>query len=649
MRHLGQEGKVLFRAIRSPFTLLALSIILLSILAAYQVQQPMHLEIESPAADPLLEGFYPSEQGPSFSFRWTSGDSSLRLAHVLLPPPLVIRMRMASSRQEAVPLTVSLGDADLPTFAVQPAPAVYEVVIPSEQPIDQLQLRWRVPTFQAPGDRRPLGVVVDWIEIHPLGRQLVLPPVAAALAPALLLLLVYLVLLFLTSSPRAAALWTLPPAAAMGCLVACYRSWLDPVLAPAGVILCSLCLLAIASRCLIGATEHALHLSLRQWETIGLVALILLSFALTTVGLLNPFQPDLKNSYDLRIHVPALNHTASGRLYFLSWTLSGRFGEAKGLAFPYPPALYVLLAPGTLLLSPMLTMILAVAALRALGGFFLFLAVRVNRRDGLAALLTAGLYTVTPVSMLVLWWGQFTNDFGQCLLLILWCFLCVVPLRPARLKAVLLLGLLLTLLFLSHIGVLMLTGVVIALYAVLLLLRRDREGPLVLGGAGASALVVAALYYSNFASTLFQSGQGRLSGGGGGVESFTIPAFLRLVARYLHNDYLWITVLLAALGLVWVLLRAGLSSRMERVALPWMATAALFALEHLAMGFGLGRYVVFLVPVVCSYGGVLLAQLWRRGRWGRIVVAGLLAMLLYESLVILVRAYLLNQTPVLYL
>jgi len=173
---------------------------------------------------------------------------------------------------------------------------------------------------------------------------------------------------------------------------------------------------------------------------------------------------------------------------------------------PYPPALYMLMAPFAAVTDALygdtsLPLRLLPPIIDATSPFLICYLLRRCRLPDPAPLIAAFCYTLAPATYQLLWWGFYSNLFGQ------WATLAVLTLAIAhyadlvRPKVFALLVALLGLALLSHPGTFVLTVAMIPILALALALNRrdDRRGAIALLAALAVVgAVVYALYYVHF-------------------------------------------------------------------------------------------------------------------------------------------------------
>jgi hypothetical protein len=388
------------------------------------------------------------------------------------------------------------------------------------------------------------------------------------------------------------------------------------------------------------------------WQRRALLALMMVVFAVRLAGQLHP-QIFI---VDLNFHAHRFETVQSGQLLFTI-----RSAEWGGHETFYLPTAYVFMLPLQWVAHDELLVIkLFTVAASTLGGFVVYYVARRALRDGWAGLIAAALYLLLPIAVLPFSWGITTNIFGELFALL---SLAIVvtgyhdlhPTRPA------LWGLLFCLLMalLSHPGVVQLTLVAFTFISLLWffagrIIGGRRLSLAVLGTLALAFGVAFAVYYSNFAESMFKTLQQiqaeRASSSTGGLHlkigGSVADKSLGLVVRFVDNRRDWLLgglrgfwqeaqgyyqvwpVAGALLGYVaaWpgreplrrmylVPERISEKARLVIAAGGWSLTVALFALVGWAMNLYV-RYALFALPVVAIGAGYLLSRVARRGHSG---------------------------------
>ncbi|HEY8148956.1 MAG TPA: hypothetical protein VIK51_08630 [Vicinamibacteria bacterium] len=182
--------------------------------------------------------------------------------------------------------------------------------------------------------------------------------------------------------------------------------------------------------------------------------------------------------------------------------------------------------------------------------------------------------------------------------------------------------LLLTLCYLSYFAGLLFMLMVIAIVAIALVRRQPAlVRALLTAGATAAALAFAA-YYVNWTWPFLSESVPQLLGGSGAPSSSSAGALPFRIAAAPHKlAYTFGSVLVPVLGIAGlVIARRGV----ERVLLlAWAAVLPVFSGLDLFFNFLLKHHYFTMVPVAVG-GGVLLARVAERGRWGRVLAVAAL-------------------------
>jgi hypothetical protein len=331
-------------------------------------------------------------------------------------------------------------------------------------------------------------------------------------------------------------------------------------------------------------------------------------------------------AHDMTFQVHRVEDILRGN--FLLAVVSSEWGYRRT---PYPPALYILLAPFAALSRGLarddaLPLRLIPPIIDATSVFLIFYLLRRCKLPDPAPLLAAFCYTLVPATYQLLWWGFFPNLFGQ------WATLAVVTLAIAhyadlaRPKFFAALVALLALALLSHPGTFVLTIALIPILALALALTTGREN----GRRGAVALVAALafagalvylLYYRHFTDLVAGQVRDWLAGT---TDATTADD------RGWEDDYIRLRVFAFPFVLyfaaAWVAgIRLAFARGLAR-ALGWLliailVTASIFGAVHVATGVWV-RYFVFVSPALAIGAGLALAWATTRGRWGQ-ALAGL--------------------------
>lgn len=549
-------------------------------------------------------------------YRWTFPHSQITIPN-LNGGTMLVRLRLAPPPVPTTALTLTLNGEQVKSD-LAPGPRTLHLFAPAAAD-GTLIIGLDAPLYQLPPDPRAFGVALSHITVQPSGWNLIVPWAAlAALAGVLLLLGVGAVLAGLR--PWVAGGAVLVVGVALAALLVGARS---VITIDAGRLL-----IASFAGCGVIVVGRGLGAILRQpsaeQREIALIAgLTGLGLAVRLVGLRHP----QANYSDLMLHVNNLTGVARGEIIFPE----GLTCEAGAGRAPYPPGLYVVLAPLLALFSNHpLVMQWGGATLDALVIPLLWWSIRTVRNDAWgrrAALWAATLYLVPLAVLRSLSIGEYTNTAGQALALpgLLGAAVWVGLGMPRRWRAAV--GAALALAALVHSGVLISLALWGATWFGLLVVQRRwrAAGQLALLGGGAVVLA-AVLYFSAFI--------------GDPTLASTNPEcpVLQPVAAKFGNV---IKEFFALDGRVpvwlWLIGVGGLIAGWRRIAAlaqplaAWQATM-LSSQMSLLWSEQTVRWWLFVVPALCLGGGIGLATLAQRGRGWRWVAVALTVIVLALSL-----------------
>lgn len=581
-----------------------------------------------------LRGVYHRERAGERSYRWARGDAQITLPAGRDGPAVLLAGLHGPPRPAGEPAELALraGAAEL-RFALPEQPRRYQLLLPAAAARDGVfRLRLDSATVTPPGDDRLLAVAMDQLGLRPLAA--VGRPALGLLAGELLLaLLAGAVALANRAGPRAAALTVAGVGLGLAALNLGQRFWVG-----------------LAAWPMAGATAALLALSLaaRRWlpraggaEGGFARALWLLSFGGLAIRLLGVVLPGFE-FHDLDIQSIYLTRLLNGSVYLFE-----DMREFAGGQTFYPSGPYFFILP-LLLIEPALPFALHIggAVIDACGPPLLALLARELGMGRRAALLSAGLLALMPVQLTAIWWGFFTNISGHVLLLLfLWLALrytrAPTPMRAAHVA----IGLLL--LLVSHPGVLLLSGVAmaVALGCVWVGPRMSWAAwrPLLLA-CGAALLVFLLTYVSVVVPPMLAAAEGVFGGARLTPERLAVGRAYRAeilpVAVWRAMGALPFITLPVGLWLIWGRVRAPLG---RPALLGWLASPFIFcAIEFIWLVQV--RYIYYITPLCCLSYGALLAALWRR-RAGRPLVLIALALVAWMGLYLWFRASALNIKP----
>lgn len=643
-------------ALRAPgiYLLLALSVVLWAL--AYQHKTVYAVDVGGTTDDAYVSGFHAKEHNAELNYRWTTGR-----AVVTLPGVGNQRVRLSLTMIGFRPA----GQGDPPTVTVETRAGTFQV-----QTTPQLHTytffvdrgdRWQgdfravisSPTFSPPGDPRPLGVLVDRVEVAPADyswRSVVIPPVGAMTGMLGGLALLYMAAAVTMRRPGYALAWACALVLSGAALIVYARTELGLLAGQLpGLALWGL-LMAVVGRT-VADLLVPWAMPAGGFVRAAASSAFALAFLVRFGGLT---YPQFLTS-DILLHV----HYIQDRVLKGQWVFSGLLPD--GTPVPYPPALYVLVAPITALrgssdeaLSLVLKWVAsALDAATCLALAWAALRLWPGRAGGWAALF----YALSPAPFELFSAGNYTNLFAQSVLNItLLAALALLAGTQAHTRldaypyALLAAGFFLT--AVGHYGVMLSMLVVGGLFAVWAVLdpgmrgRRRAVWPALMALAAGLAAGYA-LYYRHFNAEMWNQLSGvlqRLLMGGRtapAVPSAQAPnpapePLLGRLARRLDRLVGTMPLLGAVFGGasgLW-LYRWG---RAQRAAVglmgAWLAASAFFFLLDQTLGDAVRWYYLAAAPVSLLAGG-FAAQLAARGRAGRALSGLVLAAVGWSLLVV---------------
>lgn len=686
--------KLVGRVIRERPLWLALIVGLLAIALAYQ--RPIFADV-GPELDQLYTaGFHDPERSDRANFRWTTNSSALVFSGVGKPlSPMPVSLQLSGGpRPDPVEVAVLVNGHTVTPLSVTPGSASYSVMVDPAwiDPSGDLRIQLSAPTFRASGDKRDLGIIVDFARIEiPTGTTL--PSLTQLLLLSLCALLLYLMLRGTWLAPLPSGLITL--LFLLGCagVVAIQRLLLTTYTAQLAIALALALLVGIlgeaGTRLLTRAAGWRGERALPEWAWAGLRALLMATVALKVGGLLHPHSFII----DAPFHFRYITFMAEGKPweeYFgenlaLSVMPKEEWGSARAF-IPYSPFFYVVAAPLAWLPVP-LSFSVPVAS-----GLFETLRVALVFMVGLAlgrafhmanaaraALAAATVYAITPSTFLLQQWGNWPTQTSLWLLALWTAITCLFWGRITSPLVWIASTLILTLTMLAYTVTAVYTGIFVGLLVVLgwLFARNERRrwAALALALIAATALALL-IYYGQYlgrmiGETLPTFGQaieeqGKLTTLRPDVWSFVTGH----LANAMQSYHLAIIYALGLAGALWLFLglrppsgglkRSGIYRLVSDRIQPRptaatreapAATAKTPAWKHVWLGawlltfpiFTLADYWVdqalkefwFALPAVAVVAGGWLLALLQRGRasrWANVLVLLLGATLVWQSL-----------------
>ena len=605
---------------------LALGIVLLGVLPVHQLVD-IGWEEGWRSDLPFAQGWNTPErsQDGTLSFRWTADDLRLRLPGLGARPAAVILDYFAASANPAVSSgTLAVWGSGLALAQPIDRQRRLHVLLPPAT-TGAGELRLHAPTWTPAGDPRALGVPVAGFRLETLPGGLVLPP-----------LQLFWPLLLLPIAWSTGRRWCL------GRGVAAVAAALLVVLLLAALAADRMRYALMGAPLLLGAAwglllAAAVLWAIRRWAPLlgvrpspllaGSVALAVFWLMLLRYG--GRLYPDSMLG-DLGFHVNRLSEVISGRVYIVS--------RHRGIDFPYPSGVYVLLAPLWLLpLSPYTLVEWADAVFGALGVLpIAYLALRTLRSERIT-LLAVAVYAVLAPPMMALWWSFLAHIFTQEAIGLLIAVVVGGWALLRQRRGVALATVTLALIFFGHFGLFL--NVSLLLAALLpLLWWRYRNTPQRASVAGLFAAFVLAevlalaLFYSAYSELIVVKLGEFLNGGMGAVQGGRAASSRVELLRDLFVDgfgrhYAYVGVPLAVLGGYWL----WRERRGEPLTYFFWGTLAIAALQatipFVTASTITTRWLSFIAWAIATGAAVVFDRLWRRGLVGRsvslITIAGI--------------------------
>jgi hypothetical protein len=587
---------------------------------------------------PLINQFYGPDQSIAGRFRWSGARSQIHMPG-FGERGLAIRLRIMpitpEIQQQIAQVGIWVADREFAQLPLRLEGAQYHILLPATY--DDHRFELRSPTFRGPNDERDLGVPIGlllvqrhgfaWPAWQPTATWLVVVGVAWVTlrrtgitshhVGGLVAFAVFLLGIAATCDPARTAL------AAMPFLLGICWGWV-----------------------LIVGLAYVLPRVYRQSDIAcpppwlaWLLLVVFVVFVLRYTGKLYPSSMP----GDINFHLNRFDELITGTIFLVA--------RHRGVDFPYPPALYLLLAPLTLIWDSQRTLLHGAAALcDALSPCIVYaIAMRIMAPSAKpqTALIAAGLYALAPAGMLASWWNFSTYIFAQALMLVL----VFVMLTSARSLPTLLLVLVLQLLvYLGHFSYYLNASLLFAgmtcLVVVAMCWRKLAfwHGMQLVGMLVTAQVLVLVLFFS-FYIAVFQE-QLSVVGAATDVALITnpgaIPAFIRSILGEGLRDHMGLfPVILAGCGMCWYI---GTERRLPPQAFVLIAGTLL-----ITVGFGLlplisaanltTRWLMFALWAVSILAAPVAIRFWHTGRAGRAITLGIAAYLLVVSASIWLGAF----------
>jgi hypothetical protein len=587
------------------------------------------LELGSRETALLLDGFHAIEQDSRSTYRWTNGESLLSFGPVSPGGQQVLTLSFGPPPADGASFfELDLAGQPPLRLPTNPGPRRYQVLLPGSavQPTG-LNIGLRSPTVANDSDPRPLGLRFEGAELTTIGVRWLWPAALQMLAQTALLVLGALLLMRLRL-PN----WATSAALVLVALAIFGVGQGLPLLLSSYVVR-----LALAFAFLTLLTYWLLPIAERTCAWFGppaairaLWGLMLLACTVRLTGSLYP----LFFGFDLGLNTDRQIQNLTGHLVIMRRSIEFH----NGLTI-YPPGPYLTFMPSLLL---GLSIDMVVQANMALFDGIAALAIgALARRLGSsiqAALLATLIYAAVPVGLTGLWFGLTAQVFSQTLIAPLGLALLAAWRDPQQWWRWIVMGVVLGLIVLSHIGVMITAFVWMGLAWLILTLRwlwqaRQRQAdPLdrMRVVRFATTLVVCGvlgivLLYANIVGLKIQ----QLGTIGEELASEGYRPIYSLIWRGFSNAFHPLTLWLMPLGL-FILIRQARSLGSLPVVLAALGTALVFLLIEINTGLQV-RYIYFLIPIACTLAGLLLDWLAQRNVWAKWLAWGVGVVLLVQG------------------
>jgi hypothetical protein len=621
--------------------LLAASVV--ALLAAYQVERPIRVNIGGAHETPFVENFHTKDvaDDDATHYRWTSATSFVIFKGIGGGRERAGSVRLRSGRPPGVaqPVTVLVNGVEVKQFTVGAdwqtvnfdvrgaATGGHGVVV---------ELRTTAEKLPNSGGR-VVGVQVNQVRLDTVGGGRTIPAWGTLGMALMIVVVLYLIAaralgVAVDDDGRRQSLAALGAAAGVLILVALFAfarpyiaaysgALLGVLLGALGALLLQRPLIWLGARC---------GLAITAGEATALCAALALGIVAKLGGLLYPDTIVIDLPWHVRWMRTFLQHDF-GALYFPSDLSSGPKEWGLGVLIPKSPLFYAMLAPFTLLPFAIGTVLkLCVGAMEVVTVLFAF---AVLKRIGMgpAGIVAAFLYTVTPLSYLALSYGNYPTLFAHFLTVIAFALLLF---RGDRLDRPWVFAIFTVIIALS-----LLAYPVVAVFNMCVLfafgLWRWRQGTdtgekrralLIPLSAVLAALIAFLSYYIQYVRVTLDSirtlgtstpeSRGYTEGGLRGAPWHITTVFAKNIE--VGNLLVLLGIVIIGVVLFYRTMPSGEGRRTWQFLLLWLLIMPAFTLVDAYVDLLLKPLFYTMVPVAL-FGGVAVVWLWRRGRIGQVV------------------------------
>jgi hypothetical protein len=618
--------------------LLAFGLALLALAQPWQARLDVGSRFDRGFLDDFHRAEYNSQQ--QIGFRWSQPDARLFLPGAGQQTRLTLRVH---GDYDGMPLGIGTEQG---ATALALRPGWQQItLLPHPAPLSgNIEVRLVADAPPNADDPRARGVALDWIHIASSGGA---PPWGqAALVGLCAALTATLTGWAARGKVGAGALAGTLLALALAALLAfdggSARLLLTGYTGRLALVLASSALVAAGAHWVLGWLNRRGVVALGPGTRHALAVVALLAFVLRFGGMAYP----LNYNSDLPLILGRTWMVREGQLpaLFLPNPALTPVQWGEDFTIPRSPFYYILTVPLTFLpaegTGDKLGMMAFSSTIDALAVVLVGLLARLAGGSGRAAVMGAFLAAVFPVGlMFIVSWGILPTLLGQCLaLLTLLLWLHLRPRLHKRRPWLLWTGLL-TITFLSYPTALLFLGTTGALLLALLALRRDPATLPTLWAGVAALLLALLLFYGWHIPALFSETIPALLGSTaeGETAGFSLRRTLEALWVQPADKYGWLVLALAGGG---ALLLAATRAPNEQaryarlVLLAWGLAFVPLALADAYIVTFILKHLLHILPLLALLGGLLLGGLTRRRAAGRVVALVVLALMLWQGLVL---------------
>lgn len=307
---------------------------LLLLTLAYQVPVVQRLDIGVASDEQHISGFHFIEQNGDTTYRWSGAAATITFTGAGARP-WRLNLRLSGLRPHGpTPVSVSINGHPAQLIELGGDMAEVELPILPQQllPSGNAEISLSTTTFVLPPDTRDLGVMVDWVELRPVGWAVTIPAWRVLFGNVIGVLACLAVCKRLSGSPR----WAVGISAvmlgllgvgivSMRLMVSTLWPWLTIPL---------LLFLPISSR--------MRRASWQEWTLLAVVAILLYLFVVRAIAFFHTGLPP----GDFTIYFDAAANLRRGLPIY---DFAAARGMPNGPVYKYPPLFAILLAPLTTL------------------------------------------------------------------------------------------------------------------------------------------------------------------------------------------------------------------------------------------------------------------------------------------------------------